>query len=247
MSENTRKEITQKKSAAGENADEEKGLKKEHTVTFHIPKKEHGAGDDTPVHKKDFIFQNDGMEHDFNHNATRGESLNSFENEDDNELRALQMTEDKLEINETDNKKVSAEKINDYKVGIKELFKAAKKREKMEAKESEKKRKLKENESKKKGKMEAREIERKMEAQESKEKKAREEKKIKKKRKIDKKKAENQKKYEKCIAKGETQKRKEEFKSSQKKHQSEVSESKQKTPKLMDFVRSLVGCIRNRH
>ncbi|CAG2246932.1 unnamed protein product [Mytilus edulis] len=233
----------QNKSAAGERADEEKGLT-EPTVKFQIPEMEHGAGDDTSLPQKDFIFQNDGMEHDFSQNATRGESLiNLFENKDDNGLGALQLTEDKLEINETDNKNVSAE--NGYKVGIKDLFKAAKKTAKRGAKESEKKRKLKEKEEKKKRKMEARETERKrkleeieskkkmkMEAQESKEKKAREEKEIKKKRKIDKKKAKNQKKYERCVSKGEEydskQRWKEETKSSQEKIISEAKQSKQK-------------------
>ncbi|XP_063416706.1 uncharacterized protein LOC134698951 [Mytilus trossulus] len=154
----TTEETKQEKSAAGERANEEKGSK-EHTVTFHMSEIEHGAGDDTPLPQKDFIFQNDGMEHDFSQNATRGESLiNVFANEDDNGLTALQLTEDKLEINETDNKNVSTK--NGYKVGIEDLFKAAKKTAKMEATESEKKRKLKVRESKKKLKMEARETER---------------------------------------------------------------------------------------
>ncbi|CAG2228899.1 unnamed protein product [Mytilus edulis] len=62
-------EITQKKSAAGERADKEMCLK-EHTVKFQLPEMEHGAGDDTPLPQKNFIFQIDDMEHDFNHNAT---------------------------------------------------------------------------------------------------------------------------------------------------------------------------------
>ncbi|XP_076109487.1 uncharacterized protein LOC143078509 [Mytilus galloprovincialis] len=85
----TTEEIAQKKSAAGERADEEMCLK-EHTVKFQIYEMEHEAGDDTPLPQKDFIFQSDGMEHDFNHNATRCESLiDLFENEDSNGLGAL--------------------------------------------------------------------------------------------------------------------------------------------------------------
>ncbi|CAG2213319.1 unnamed protein product [Mytilus edulis] len=319
-------ETKEQKSASGERADKEKSFK-EHKVTFQIPEMEHGAGDDTPLPQKDFIFQNDGMEHDFNHNATRDESLiNLFENKDSNGLGALQLTEDKLEINETDNKKISAEKANGCKVGIKDLFKAAKKTAKMEAKASEKKRKLKEIESKKKRKIEARETERKrkleeneskkkmiIEAQETKERKTREEKEIKKKRKLEKRKLRTrrnmrdekhiseaqQSKQKKKIYQNES-KEKEEHKSIREKRITEIKErnckvvkekkelkaqefavdGKVKTgqagvkvtklneklkskefkekmitgeakpmnkPKLMDFVRSLVGFIRNRH
>ncbi|XP_063409098.1 uncharacterized protein LOC134692570 [Mytilus trossulus] len=164
-------ETIQQKSAAGERADEEKTLR-EHTESFHIPEMEHGAGDDTHLLQKDFIFQNDGVEHDFSQNATRDKSLiNLFENGDSNGLGALQLTEDKLEINETENKNVSAEKANGCKVGIKDLFKAAKKTAKMEAKESEKKRKLKEKETKRKRKIEARETERKRKLEENESKK----------------------------------------------------------------------------
>ncbi|VDI63653.1 Hypothetical predicted protein [Mytilus galloprovincialis] len=231
----TSDETKQEKSAAGERADEEKSLK-EHTVTFKMPEMEHGAGDDKPLPQKDFMFQNDGMEHDFNHNATRDESLiNLFENEDSNGLVALQLTEDKLEINETDNKTVLAEKTNGCKVVIKDLFKAAKKTAKMEAKELKRKQKMEARETERKRKQEEIELKKKikMEAQESQEKKTRAEKEIKKKRKMEKKKAKNQKKYEKCVSKGVEYdlkiRRKEEKKSSQEKIISEAKQYKQKT------------------
>ncbi|CAG2253383.1 unnamed protein product [Mytilus edulis] len=229
-------ETKEQKSASGERADKEKSFK-EHKVTFQIPEMEHGAGDDTPLPQKDFIFQNDGMEHDFNHNATRDESLiNLFENKDSNGLGALQ---------KRITKKVSAEKANSCKVGMKDLFKTAKKIAKMEAKASEKKRKLKEIESKKKRKIEARETERKrkleeneskkkmiIEAQETKEKKHEKKRKLRRKESWKKRKLRTRRNMKNVYLreKNTTQKQrwKEETKSSQEKHISEAQQSKQK-------------------